>query len=315
MFHGRSRVTKPIAIFMRPQRSSILIPVGFVSLLMGAWAFGPVDPQDAEIVPQHVTGPVYMLTGAGGNLGVSVGPDGVLLIDDQFASMSIKIKAALETLAKGAELSTGTPRLVLNTHHHGDHTGGNEDFGADSIIVAHQNVREQLLNRIQGGPMPAVGLPVVTYEDGLSLHFNGEELRLVHLPEGHTNGDTVVFFTGSNVVHTGDLCFNGLFPFIDLDGGGSVRGFHENIGAILEATDENTRFIPGHGPLATWDDLMACQSTLGGVIELVAEALKEGKTGQQMKDAKLLAEYDSWSWAFISSEKMIDTVVRELSAD
>lgn len=282
---------------------------------MGAWSLGTADPQGSEITPEHVAGPIHMLTGNGGNLGVSVGPDGVLLIDDQFADMAKKIQGAIDQLAQDAGLDGGSARFLINTHHHGDHTGGNEIFGVQSTIVAHENVREQLLNRERGGAMPAVGLPVVTYSDGLSLHFNGEEIRLVHLPEGHTNGDTVVFFTGSNVVHTGDLCFNGMFPFIDLDGGGSVLGYIKNVDEILTQTDAKTRFIPGHGKLASREDLQTLSTTLSTIVQLVAGAKQDGQTAVQMKSGKLLAEFESWNWQFVNADQMIDTVLRELGSE
>ena len=172
-----------------------------------------------------LTDRVYMLEGSGGNIGVSVGADGVLIVDDQFAPLADKIRAAI------GELGGGDPAFVLNTHYHGDHTGGNAHFGEKGVIVAHRNVRNRLAaRRVDDRPLPEAALPEITFDEGLSIHFNGEELRVVHFPKAHTDGDGVVFFTGSNVVHTGDLFFNGRFPYVDLRGGGNVRAISRRSG-------------------------------------------------------------------------------------
>ncbi len=283
--------------------------------LLAGWKSAPLPASPKRLVEiQHVAGPIHMLTGPGGNLGVSVGADGVLLIDDKFANLAEQIQVSLDELASEAKLPNGKPRFLVNTHHHGDHTGGNPHFGTSATIVAHTNVRKRLSDNKSGDAMATQGLPIVTFEDGLSIHFNGEEIRLLHLPAGHTDGDTVVFFTGSNVVHMGDLGFIGLFPYIDAESGGTVAGFITNLGSVLERTKEDTLFIPGHGDLASRSEVLALRSMLQTVEGLVRDALSQGKTAKDMIDEDLLAEYESWSWNFITSERMIQTVVDELEA-
>lgn len=300
---------------MKMARTQLALCVLFTSLALVAWKTAPpTQSPDEGIESQHVVGPVHMLTGSGGNLGVSVGPDGVLLIDDKFANLAEEIQAALDTLATDANLQAGTPRFLINTHHHGDHTGGNPYFGKRSTIFAHANVRTRLIGEDPTRAMAPEGLPVVTYEDGLSIYFNGEEIQLVHLASGHTDGDTVVYFKGSNVVHMGDLGFIGLFPFIDTKGGGSVAGFLANLGQLLRTTDAKTRFIPGHGELASRADVQALRDMLQAVTERVQAALDAGKSAEDMKAEKLLAEFDSWNWSFITAEKLIDTVAGELGS-
>ncbi len=295
---------------MRAQFRPIALPLTFVTVLFATWGVASIQGGDVSVESEAVAGPVHMLTGRGGNLGVSVGPDGLLLIDDQFDYMADKIQAALDGLASDADLDSGSPRFLINTHHHGDHTGGNNVFGEVATVFAHENVRARL---VDAGKIKGAGLPSVTYAEGLTIHFNGEEVKLVHLSEGHTDGDTVVYFTGSNVVHMGDHCFNGAFPFIDIDSGGSVKGYLRNIEIVLNETNEETRYIPGHGPLASRKDVQACKRTLEDVVRLVAGALSDGATAESMKADNLLKDYESWGKGFINSERMIDTVVRELT--
>src|SRR5687767_7655994 len=217
----------------------------------------PVYAQDfskVEITTTKVAGNVHMLQGAGGNIGVSVGTDGILIVDDQFAPLADKIKAALKTLG------SGRLKFVLNTHWHGDHTGGNAAFGPEAPIIAHENVRKRLAagQQLRGQaipPAPSEALPVVTFPGSLSVHFNGEEIQVIHYPHGHTDGDSVIFFTKSNVVHMGDHFFNGRFPFVDLASGGNVEGYARNVAAVLKQVPADAKVIPGHGPLASVDDL------------------------------------------------------------
>ena len=199
--------------------SAVLIAAAGVS------AAQQTDFTKVEMKPTQVAGQVWMLEGLGGNIGVSVGEDGILIVDDQFAPLADKIRAALKGMGEGKL------KFVLNTHYHGDHTGANPAFGPEAPIIAHHNVRVRLLTESRRGervtpPMAKEGLPVITYADGLSIHFNGEEIRVLHLPGGHTDGDSVVLFTGSNVVHMGDDFFHNRFPFVDLDAGGASRGSH-----------------------------------------------------------------------------------------
>jgi len=295
---------------MQTSARRLALPVLFSTLLLVAWTRSA--PQEVEMKVQHVAGAVHMIEGRGGNLGVSVGEDGLLLVDDQFANLAAAIQVELDALAKGAGLDTGEPRFLVNTHHHGDHTGGNAVFGETATILAHENVRARLLEPARGEPTPAAGLPVVTYAQGLSLHFNGEEVRVWHLPHGHTDGDSVVHFTGSNAVHTGDLCFNGRFPYIDVTSGGSVAGYIEAVAAILAATDARTRYIPGHGALASREDVETFHRRLDEIYTMVKGAHDQGMDAAGMKRDKLLADYDDWSWNFVDATRMIDMIVQEL---
>ncbi len=193
-----------------------------------------------------------MLQGAGGNIGVSVGPDGILIVDDQYAPLADKIKAALKTLGEGKL------KFVLNTHWHGDHTGGNAAFGPEAPVIAHENVRKRMAttqtNEFFKSTTPASpkeALPVITFGHSVSIHFNGEEIRAIHFPTGHTDGDSIIYFTTSNVIHMGDHFFTGRFPFVDLDSGGDVEGFTKNVGDVIAKLPAGVKIIPGHGPLST----------------------------------------------------------------
>lgn len=266
--------------------------------------------QDVEIKTEKVAGNVYVLFGQGGNIGVSVGQDGILMIDDQFERLADKIKAALK------ELGSERPRFVFNTHWHGDHTGGNPVFGKDSIIIAHENVRKRLSTPNSGGrefkPLPAVGLPVITYSQGLTVHFNGEEIRAVHYPKGHTDGDTVLFFTGSNVVHLGDNFFAGRFPFVDLQSGGSVEGLTRNIAELIKTIPADAKLIPGHGQLSNINDLKTYHQMLVETVSSVREKMKT-KSLEEIKREGLPDKYKSWSWEFIPTDRWIETIYNEYS--
>jgi glyoxylase-like metal-dependent hydrolase (beta-lactamase superfamily II) len=206
-----------------------------------------------EVKAQLVSGSVHMLTGSGGNIGVSIGADGTLIIDDQFAPMAEKIQNAL------TKLGGDRPRLILNTHFHGDHTGSNPSSGNSGAIIAHDNVRVRLAN--QDGFAPS-GLPVVTFAQQLTVHFNGDELALIHLPNGYTDGDSVVWFKQANVIHMGDHFFNGAFPYIDIGSGGSVSGVIRNLEQVIQMVPADIKIIPGHGPMANIADLSKSLATI-----------------------------------------------------
>ena len=268
--------------------------------------------QDVQVKTTKITGNVYLLQGAGGNIGALTGMEGILIVDDDYKRVSVKLAAALK------ELGSEKPRYILNTHWHGDHTEGNEFFGKDSTIVAHANVRKRLLDPpvIFGqktAPYPAFALPVVTYTETMSLHLNGEEVRLVHFPNGHTDGDTVVFFKNANVVHFGDYFFNGFFPFVDIDSGGSVQGMINNVGALIRQVPADAKLIPGHGPLATLDDLKNYHQTLVETSNLIQAEMQKGKSVADIKKAGLPAKYATWGSGFIKTDFWIDTVYRSYS--
>jgi glyoxylase-like metal-dependent hydrolase (beta-lactamase superfamily II) len=276
--------------------------VGLASLAQDADRFAGV-----EIKATHVAGSVYVLEGAGGNIGVSVGPDGTLIVDDQFAPLADKIRAALKGVG-GGEL-----KFVLNTHWHSDHTGGNPIFGPEAPIIAHDNVRVRLASpqQIMGRttePMAPEGLPVITYEQGLKVHFNGEEIRVVHYPHGHTDGDSIVFFTGSNVVHMGDDMFAGRFPFVDLQNGGDVEGLAKNIEAVLGELPDDVKLIPGHGTLSTRKDLEAYHRMLVTTTDIVRRRIAEGKDLEAIQEEGLPEEWASWGQGFIDANRWLEIV-------
>jgi glyoxylase-like metal-dependent hydrolase (beta-lactamase superfamily II) len=294
------------------------LSLSVVFLLGGpAAAFAqPPDFSKAEVTSQKVAEGVYMLTGAGGNIGLSVGADAAFLIDDQYAPMTPKIKAAV------AALTSKPVRFVLNTHWHGDHTGGNKDLGeSGTLIVAHENVRkrmstEQFLEAfgMKVPPSDPVALPVVTFSDSVTFHLNGEEIYAFHIPPAHTDGDSLVLFRKANVLHGGDTFFNGMYPFIDLSTGGSVGGMIAAADRMLALAGDGTKIIPGHGPLATKADLKAYRDMLATARDRVAALVKEGKTLEQTTAAKPLAELDAkWGQGFLKADPFVSILYKDLS--
>lgn len=273
------------------------------------------DWSKVQIKTTKIAGNVYMLEGAGGNIGVSVGPDGILIVDDQFAPLADKIRASLKTLGQGKL------RFVLNTHYHGDHTGANAAFGPEATIVAHDNVRKRMSTeqrseffRSTTPASPKEALPVITFDQSLTVHFNGEEIRAIHFPNGHTDGDSVIFFTSSNVVHLGDDFFAGRFPFIDIDGGGSVEGLTKNIGELITKIPADAKLIPGHGPISTLEDLKAYHRMLVETTAIVRQKIEAKKTLDQIKSEGLPAEWNSWGTGFIKTEQWLELIHRSLTA-
>ena len=295
-------------------KTSRLFFTMLVLILLSGVSFAR-DFAKVEIITTHVAGNIYMLEGAGGNIGVSVGPDGLLMVDDQFAPLSEKIRAALEKLGKGQL------RFLLNTHWHGDHTGGNAAFGKEATIIAHTNVRKRLQTRQEiklfnmvSEPVPKVALPVITFEDSLSVHFNGEEIRALHLPDGHTDGDSVILFTGSNVVHMGDQMFAGMFPFVDLGTGGDVEGYTKNVKSILDRVPENAKIIPGHGPLSSFNDLKAFHQMLAETTAFVRQRMAGGKDLKKIQAEGLPEKWAKWSGGVINTNQWIGIVYKSLSS-
>lgn len=269
--------------------------------------------QDVTVKTQKINGSVTMLQGRGGNVGASIGADGMLIVDDDFAQVAPKIAEALKTLA-----GSDKPRFVLNTHWHGDHTGGNAFFGKDSLIVAHANVRKRMSveSIVRGNkvpPAPAPALPVVTYEQTMSIHFNGEEIRVVHFPSGHTDGDSVIFFTKSNVVHMGDHFFKERFPFVDMDSGGTVQGLMKNIADVIRQVPADVKIIPGHGSLATLDDLKTYNQMLIETTDAVQKGIVAGKTLDGLKKDGLPEKYKAWGEGFIKTDAWIETIYKSFS--
>jgi len=283
-------------------------------LLLGAhFAVSQRNFSDVEVKFQKVRGNVYMLTGAGGNIGLSVGADGTLMIDDQFAPLAERIKEAIRQ-AGGQE-----PELVINTHWHGDHTGGNKVFGKTAHIIAHSNVRKRLKEGVdrpgrKTPPAPRQALPVVTFEKGLSIHFNGEEIKVAHFPKGHTDGDSVIFFTESNVVHMGDLFRTGGFPYIDLNSGGDVAGFIKNVKALLDELPDDVKIIPGHGEISAKDDVQAYYDMIVETTSLIRDRMEDGMSLEEIQEEGLPAKWDSLGKGFVSTGRWIEIVYNGYSS-
>ena len=288
----------------------------FVLLAIGAFAASALavaaahenqSETDVQIKSTQVAGTVYMLEGQGGNIGACVGEDGILIVDDQFARLAEKIRAAL------TELNPGPIQFILNTHHHGDHVGGNPVFGKEGTIIAHENVFKRVTAPQKRGdrtiePLERSGWPVVTFEDNVHIHFNGEDIRFIHLPAGHTDGDAIVYFPKADVVHMGDLLFTGHFPFIDTEGGGTVEGYMKNLAWVMFNMPATAQFIPGHGPLATMDDVKAMHTMIRETSAMVKKLVAEKKTLAEIKAAGIPEEFKSYEWEFVTGDKWLETL-------
>ena len=292
--------------------TGLFVPAVFahVSILEG-WHTKEVKQPNFRL--EKVNGNVWILFGRGGNIGVSHGSDGLMTVDTQFANVAAQLKAELKS-----KLGTDKPKFIFNTHYHGDHVGGNGVFGQDGTILAHYNVRKRLLSEKdrQGRPRtptPAGALPMITYNRSVVIHFNGEAVKAVHYPKGHTDGDTVVFFTKSNVVHLGDDFFVGRFPFVDLNSGGSVAGLVRNIGKLISVIPSDAKIIPGHGPVASIQDLMDYRSMLVETTTIVRKHMKEGKTLEQIKAAGFPEKYKAAGSGFINQDRWIETIHKSYS--
>ena len=274
------------------------------------------DEKKPEVTVTALKGNLHMLKGRGGNVVASVGPDGILMIDDDYTEYAGAHHEALRGLAG----EKSVPTFVINTHWHFDHTGGNNYWGEQgSVIVAHANVRERMSTRQEMKafnrviePSPPAALPVVTYGDSLALHINGDDVEVQHYPTGHTDGDSVVYFAGENVVHMGDHYFKDRFPFVDLGSGGNVLGFAKNIASVLERVDDNTLIVPGHGDLADKQDLQRYLAMLETTIALVRERLEQGMTEEQIVEQGLGEEWVSWGSGFISEQAWISFIANSL---
>lgn len=259
---------------------------------------------DVTIKSKKLDNNTYMFVGAGGNIGVSAGSDGILIIDDQYAPLADKITAALNQIQPGA------PKYIVNTHYHADHTGGNAHFGEQGTILAHHNV----LKRLQAqNKIASSALPVITYGDNISIHFNQDTLEIIHLGPGHTDGDSVVIWQKANIIHMGDLYFKDRFPYIDLDAGGSVTGYRENVSLILDRLDNKTKVIPGHGDLADKNALFKFKHMLDDSINWMRGEIELGHDLASIKKQGVPEKYADWSWEFISADKWIETLYQDLS--
>lgn len=271
------------------------------------------DFGDVEIAAVEVRPGIFMLQGAGGNMGLSTGPDGAFLIDDQFARLAGKIAAAI------AEITDKPVEFLVNTHWHGDHTGGNEAFKErGAVIVAHVNVRKRLkegLKRESGEtpPAPEAALPVITFDDEISFHWNGDEIRVRHPDPAHTDGDAIIYFKNANVVHMGDLFFNGGYPFIDLASGGDLDGSIAALETALAGVNDDVRIIPGHGPLASKADLESYVEMLRDVRLRIRKLVDRGLSEEAVVKADPLMDLnEKWGAGFINGEAMTRAAYRSL---
>ena len=275
------------------------------------------DFSKVQIKVSKVAGNVYMLEGAGGNIGASVGDDGIVVVDDQYAPLADRIQAALKGI-------TDKPvRFIINTHYHEDHTGGNEFFQKQAPIIAQDNVRKRLEEGGQAGngasvhfeakPQPKDALPIITFDHDVTVHLNGEDIRALHFPAGHTDGDSVVYFPKSNVVHMGDDFVTYGFPFIDVDSGGSIDGMISGVEGAIAQLPPDVKIIPGHGKVSNLDDVRAYVKMLKETRAAVQDALGKKMTLAQMKEKKILDPWKKFSGDFISEDAFLETLYNSLT--
>ncbi|WP_026837238.1 MBL fold metallo-hydrolase [Gillisia sp. JM1] len=290
-------------------KSTLLIAFSFI-LSSSVFAFQDMDDVKIEVVPVNEN--IYMLLGRGGNIGVSVGKDGVFMIDDQFAALTPKIIEAVKTI------SDKPVKFLVNTHYHGDHAGGNANFEKEgALIVAHENVRKRLKEDEKNTDQS--GLPIITFDNKMQLHLNGDDIMVVHVHNAHTDGDALIYFPKSNVLHTGDTFFNGMFPYIDLKSGGSVSGDIEAAKTGLMLINAETKIIPGHGSLATYSDYKNYVNMLEGIKANVLAAIEAGKSREAiLADESLTKNYMTDAAAeksFINGPKIRGTFYDSLKSE
>jgi len=278
------------------------------------------DWSTVQIKVTKVSGNIYMLEGQGGNIAASVGEDGIVIVDDEFAPLAEKIQAALKNLG----ITDKPVRFVINTHYHGDHTGGNPPFAnSGSTIIAQDNVRKRLISggtagnggsmKMENKPAEKPALPIITFEHDVTVHLNGEDIRALHFPAGHTDGDAIIFFPKNNVVHMGDDFVRYGFPFIDVASGGSVQGMIDGVEKAAAQLPPDVKVIPGHGVLSNLDDVRAYIVMLKETSAAVQKALDAHKTLDQMKQEKILAPWAKWSNDFVSQDIFIETIYNSLT--
>ena len=282
-------------------RSKILFVTAITALLSVSSSFAQDKWDKVEVTSQPVSGTVHMLMGSGGNIGVSAGPEGILIIDDQYAPLAEKIATAI------GDISNSQIKYVVNTHYHGDHTGSNAYFKEikGSTIFAHDNVRKRLADK---EAHTHAELPVVTFQQGITFHFNGDTIKVMHLPAGHTDSDSVIWFEEANVLHPGDLFFEGRFPYIDLDGGGTVAGYIKNVTTLIGMLKDDTKIIPGHGKLATKVEYQQALDMLVDTAAMVKSMKAKGLSVEDAVKQGLGEKYTAWAWNFITEEKWITTL-------
>ena len=282
-------------------------------LIIAVISIAQTDFEKIQIETIKITDSIYMLKGAGGNIGAFICADGVLLIDTQYAPLYEKIKNVLK------QLGSDNIKYVINTHWHSDHTSGNINFAKDAPVISHKNVRETMLHPkpIMGRDIqPAEGamLPSITFDSEMTIYINGESADLIYMPPGHTSGDSVVYFPKADVWHVGDLFFNGGYPFIDLPNGGNVIDYAADVKSLLDRMDDNVRIIPGHGALATKKDFQNFYNVLAGTTEYIRTKMKEGKSLEEIQNEDLPDEWSSWGRGFMKNKNWIELVYRSIEA-
>jgi cyclase len=298
----------------------LLLPFWLLAACGVLLAQQPQDFSKVQIKTVPVAGNVTLLQGAGGNIAASVGDDGALMVDAEYAPLADKIQAAIDRIGGGSK----TVRWLIDTHYHADHSDGNAAFGArGTTIIATENLRKRLESgstignrgaiKAQQPPAPKAALPVVTYDTEMFVHFNGEEIRLMHFA-AHTDGDTVVYFSKSNVVHMGDIFVRYGFPFVDLNGGGNIQGMIAACEKVIALVPADAKVIPGHGDLATVDDLRAYTKMLQDTTAAVERGIADGKTLDRMKQEKILSPWQKYSGSFVNSDAFIETIYYSLTA-
>ncbi len=287
-------------------QTSLLLAVSSLLLPGLVQAQGNFDNVEYEV--SDLGHGIYMLVGQGGNIGLSVGEDGAFLIDDQFAPLTPKLLAAVRSV-------TDQPvKFVLNTHWHGDHTGGNANLaGKGALIMAHDNVRSRMA--APGDQQsPKEALPVITYSESSTYYLNGHEIHAFHVEHAHTDGDSIVVFKDANIIHSGDVLFNGIYPYIDLGSGGSVSGYIAAMEKLASLCDDSTRIISGHGPAGNKAAVRKSLKMVQSAQDSVAALVKQGKSLEEVKEANPLAKFDDeWSWAFINTERFTEILYNDLS--
>lgn len=284
-------------------------------LLLSASAAAAQGMEAVEIKTEKLSDSVYMLVGRGGNIGLSAGEDTVFMIDDQYAPLTEKIKAAVSAV------SDKPIQFILNTHYHGDHVGGNEALGeAGSVIVAHENVRARLSTEQfmeffdrKVPALPKAALPVITFTRDVTFHLNGEEIRVFHVEHAHTDGDAIIHFVNANIVHMGDVYFEGMYPFVDISGGGSIDGLIAAVKHVLAMADDKTKIIPGHGPLTDKAGMTAYYDMLSGIRDRTAKLKAEGKSLEEAQAARPTESFDEkWGQGFIKPDQFVELVYTSL---
>src|SRR6266436_5208503 len=303
-------------------RTWMILSLVGAALLCGTatWAQQQPDWSKVQIKTTKISGNIYMLEGQGGNIAASVGEDGIVIVDDEFAPLAEKIQASLKNLG----VTDKPVRFVINTHYHGDHAGGNAPFAnSGSTVIAQDNVRKRLVTggaagnggslKMEVKPAEKAALPIITFEHDVTVHLNGEDIRALHFPSGHTDGDAIIFFPKNNVVHMGDDFVRYGFPFIDVASGGSVQGMIDALEKASAQLPADVKVIPGHGALSNLDDVREFVKMLKETSAVVQKAIDSHKTLEQMKQEQILVSWQKWSSGFLSSDAFIETLYNSLT--